>query len=46
MRKRLIKEIQRLDRKAKAIETRSERSFFTWLARKLKKQGAGIKVMS
>jgi hypothetical protein len=42
MRKRLQKEIRRLDRKAKAIETRSERSFFTWLARRLRKQGAGV----
>lgn len=44
MRKRLKREIQRMNKKARAIETKGERSFFKWLAKVLKKQGAGIKL--
>lgn len=44
MRKRLIEEIRRMDKKTKSIETKSERSFFKWLAKKLQGQGAGIKL--
>jgi hypothetical protein len=44
MRERLIKEIQRVDKKTKTVETMSEKSFFKWLAKALKKQSAGIKL--